>query len=181
MARYRLFTAIDLPGETMAELAALDRNLKGARWVPRDQLHLTLRFIGDADENMFQRIRQALGMIRRAPFHLTLRGTGHFPPGKDPRVLWVGMEKNPALAELQENVERGVIAAGIPAEVRRFSPHITLARLRNGSPKEVDEWEQRHAAFRELVVPVEEFHLYSSTLTRDGAIHRREATFPLGG
>jgi 2'-5' RNA ligase len=89
------------------------------------------------------------------------------------------MEKHPALMQLQERVERAIIAAGIPAETRRFSPHITLARLRNSLPAEVCEWEQRQAAFRATVIPVDEFHLYSSVLTRDGAVHRREATYPL--
>jgi RNA 2',3'-cyclic 3'-phosphodiesterase len=179
MAMYRLFAAIDLPEETADELAAFDRNLKGARWVPPDQHHLTLRFLGDADDTQFQSIRQALGAVRGAPFTLTLRGIGHFPPGKEPRVLLVGMEKNPALAALQEQVERAAIAAGFPADPRRFSPHITLARLRNSSPSEVREWEQRQAAYRDTVVPVDEFHLYSSILTRDGAVHRREVTYPL--
>jgi 2'-5' RNA ligase len=137
--------------------------------------------MGDADDTMFQSVRRALGEVRCAPFTLTLRGAGHFPPGKEPRVLWVGMEKNQALAELQEQVERAVVAAGFPAEPRRFSPHITLARLKYSTPAEVGAWEQRHAAVRNPEVPVDEFHLYSSILTRDGAIHRREATYPLAG
>ena len=178
---YRLFAAIDLPKETEDELAAFDRTLKEARWVPPDQLHLTLRFMGDADDTMFQSVRQTLGEVRCAPFGLALRGTGHFPPGREPRVLWVGMEKNRALEELQQQVERAVVAAGFPAEPRRFSPHITLARLKHSTPAEVSEWEQRHTAVRNPEVPVDEFHLYSSILTRDGAIHRREATYPLAG
>jgi RNA 2',3'-cyclic 3'-phosphodiesterase len=181
MAMYRLFAAIDLPEQLKEEVAALGRNLTGARWVPMDQLHLTLRFMGDADENLFQDIRRTLGEVRGAPFQLTLTGKGHFPPGREPRVLWVGMEKNRALDKLQERVERAVIAVGIPAETRRFSSHITLARLRNGSPAEVSEWERRQVAFSDPVFAVEEFHLYSSILTRDGAVHRREATYPLAG
>jgi RNA 2',3'-cyclic 3'-phosphodiesterase len=178
---YRLFAAIDLPEHLKEEIAAFSRTLTGARWVPMAQLHLTIRFIGDADEKTFQLIRKALKRVSGAPFHLTLRGTGHFPPGQEPRVLWIGMEKSPALVHLQERVERAVIDAGIPPETRRFSPHITLARLRNSSAAEVDEWEQRQAAFGDPVFPVGEFHLYSSILTRDGAIHRREATYPLAG
>ena len=178
---YRLFVAIDLPEQIKAETASFGRTLTGARWVPPEQLHLTLRFIGDTDEETFQGIRSALGSIGGAPFPLALRGTGHFPPGKEARVLWIGMEENPELAELQRRVERSVVAAGIAAEARRFSPHLTIARLRNTPPEELRNWEQRHAAVRYPVFPVEEFHLYSSILTRDGAIHRREATYPLAG
>ena len=178
---YRLFVAIDLPEQIKEEIAAFSRTLTGARWVPMEQFHLTIRFIGDVDEKTFQLIREALKRVSGAPFHLTLRDTGHFPQGREPRVLWIGMEKSPMLVHLQERVERAVIAAGIPPETRRFSPHITLARLRNSSAAEVSEWEQRQAAFRDPVFPVDEFHLYSSSLTRDGAIHRREATYPLAG
>ena len=108
-----------------------------------------------------------------------MKGVGHFPPGKHPRVLWVGMEGGAPLLELQREVELALIGVGIEPEERRFSPHITLARLKETPAAAVAAFEERFGAFRTEPFPVAEFHLYSSTLTREGAIHKREASYPL--
>jgi 2'-5' RNA ligase len=149
----------------------------GSRRVLREQLHLTLRFIGDADETMFQAIKRALSRVKGASFSLTLKEVGHFPPGRQPRVLWVGMEESAPLREMQHEVELALIGAGIPPEERRFSPHITIARLRKTPPAKVAALEEREHLFSAGPFPVEEFYLYSSVLTCDGAIHKREATY----
>ena len=176
---YRLFVAIDLPEEVKRGVAGITGNLAGARWVPGNQLHLTLRFIGEADEALFQAIKTVLSGVQGASFSLAMKGVGHFPPGKHPRVLWVGMEESGPLLELQHEVESTLAAAGIAPEERRFSPHITLARLKETPAAAVAAIENRCGAFRTEPFPVDEFHLYSSTLTREGAIHRREASYPL--
>jgi 2'-5' RNA ligase len=177
---YRLFVAIDLPEQVKeAVFCIAGRELAGARRVPREQLHLTLRFIGDADEAMFQAIKRGLSGIRRAPFPLILKEVGHFPPGRHPRVLWVGMEESASLHGLQQEVEHALKGAGIPPEARGFSPHITIARLRETPPAEVAALEERERRFCVGPFPVEEFYLYSSILTRDGAVHKREAAYAL--
>ena len=177
---YRLFVAIDLPEQVQDAVAGIaGRELVGARRVPREQVHLTLRFIGDADETMFQAIKMALSGVRGSSFSLTLKEVGHFPPGRHPRVLWVGMEESVPLRELQQVVELALIGAGIPPEERRFSPHITIARLKETPPAVVAALEERERLFNAGPFPVEEFYLYSSLLTRDGAIHKREAKYPL--
>jgi 2'-5' RNA ligase len=176
---YRLFVAVDLPEEVRVSVAAIGDKLAGARRVPEDQLHLTLRFIGEVDDKMFAAIKAALAGVSAAPFPLALRGVGHFPPGRHPRVLWVGMEAGEPLMELQQRVELALIGAGIAAEERRFSPHITIARLRDTPPEAVLSLEERHRAFASDAFPVGDFYLYSSILTRDGAIHKREAAYPL--
>jgi RNA 2',3'-cyclic 3'-phosphodiesterase len=177
---YRLFIAIDLPEEVKEAVAAIaGRDLPGARRVPVEQLHLTLRFIGDADEEMFRSIKGVLGDVKSAPFSLALKGVGHFPPGRHPRVFWVGVEESEPLSGLQKGVELALIGAGIAAEDRGFSPHITLARLRETPADKVIALEEKHRQFSAGPFPVAEFYLYSSTLTREGAIHRREATYPL--
>ncbi len=176
---YRLFVAIDLPDEVRERIASLDGTVPGGRWVPREQLHLTLRFIGEVDEEGFRGIKSVLEGVRGAPFVLTLAKVGHFPPGRRPRVLWVGIEGCAALLELQQRVEAALAGAGIIPEERRFSPHITVARLKETSAETVTAFEERHAAFRAGPVSVTEFHLYSSSLTRAGAIHTREASYLL--
>ena len=174
----RLFVAIDLPEEVKNAVAAIGRDLPGARHVTREQLHLTLRFIGEVDDEMLNAIRTALTEVTGTSFPLTLRGVGHFPPGKQPRVLWVGLEKSAPLLELQQEVEQALNKAGIPPEERNFSPHLTLARLKETPPDKVAHLEERYRDFDAGTFPVAEFYLYSSTLTRAGAIHMREATYP---
>jgi 2'-5' RNA ligase len=177
---YRLFVAIDLPEPVKEAVDGIAvRDLAGAHRVPREQLHLTLRFIGEADEMMFQAIKRVLNGIKGVSFPLTLKEIGHFPPGRHPRVLWVGMEESGPLRELQRDVELALTGAGIPPEERRFSPHITIARLRETPPAKVAALEEKHYLFSAGPFPVEEFFLYSSKLTRDGAIHMREATYRL--
>jgi 2'-5' RNA ligase len=177
---YRLFVAIDLPEQVKDAVAGIaGRELTGARRVPREQVHLTLRFIGDADETMFQAIKMALSGVRGSSFFLTLKEIGHFPPGRHPRVLWVGMEENAMLRELQQVVVLALSGAGISPEERGFSPHITIARLRETPPAVVAALEEKEHLFSAGPFPVEEFYLYSSLLTRDGAIHKREATYRL--
>jgi len=176
----RLFVAIDLPDEVKNAIDGIvSRALDGARLVPREQLHLTLRFIGDGDEKIFEAIKKELGSIRATPFSLTLKGAGHFPRGREPSVLWVGMEENGPLLDLQKKIEQSIVNAGIAADERRFSPHITIARLRETPLAQVASLEEQHRQFRAGPFHVEEFYLYSSVLTRDGAIHKREAVYRL--
>jgi RNA 2',3'-cyclic 3'-phosphodiesterase len=177
---YRLFVAIDLPDETKDAIAGIvDRRLAGARWLPREQLHLTLRFIGDADDKLFHEIKTGLESVKEKPFPLTLKGVGHFPPKREPRVLWVGGEGNEQLNNLQRRIELEVAKTGIEADMRRFSPHITIARLKDTPSAKVALLEERYRQFMSGPFPVVEFYLYSSILTREGAMHRREAAYRL--
>lgn len=176
---HRLFVAIDLPIEVRDRINGICRDLPGARWVPTDQLHLTLRFIGEVDDAVFTAIREALATVRGRAFAAAVQGVGHFPPGKHPRVLWVGFVGAEALLSLQDSIERTVVAAGIPPEGRKFSPHITLARLKETPAGKVEAFEARCRTMASDPFPVTEFHLYSSTLSNKGALHRREASYPL--
>lgn len=173
----RLFVAIDLPGNVREELVGLRKDLPGGRWVAGDQLHLTLRFIGDVEAQQQRDIDAALRHVREEPFSLTLRQVGHF--GRPGRVLWVGMDPSPRLLALQREVEAALVRAGVPPEERPFSPHITLARLKGTPHHLLAPYEEEHRRFAATPFPVAEFHLYSSTLTPSGALHRREGTYQL--
>ncbi|WP_298432168.1 RNA 2',3'-cyclic phosphodiesterase [Geobacter sp.] len=177
----RLFVAIDLPDEVKQSVAALCRGVPGVRWLPPEQLHLTLRFIGEADDAVVGAIRRGLAAITAPPFPLSLQGVGCFPSPRRPRVLWVGLDGSEPLKRLHRGVEATVVAAGLPAEERPFSPHITLARLREQREGEIAPFLVRNASFHSEPFPVDAFHLYSSILTPKGAIHRREASYPLAG
>ena len=174
----RLFVAIDIPREIRDALTRFAGELPAARWVPADQLHLTLRFIGDVGPQTFAAIKGAVSGLRFPGFPLELRGVGHFPPGKHPRVLWVGVAPNDALGQLHQDLELALIDTGLAPEERPFSPHLTLARLRESAPASVGSFETKHC---ELVFPsfeVREVVLFSSVLTPQGAIHSKEVTVP---
>ncbi len=175
----RIFVAIDLPEQQRTALAGLAGALPEARWVPTEQLHLTIRFLGDVDETSLPALADALAAVKRAPFPLTLRGVGHFPPGRRPRVLWVGLAESAPLLRLQQDIEAALFGVGIPPDDRRFSPHITVARMRETPPALVCAFEVKERAFALEPFTVTEFALYSSLLTHDGAIHTKEVSFPL--
>ena len=181
MNTYRLFTAVDLPDEIKESVCRVCSGIPGVRWVEKDLLHLTLRFIGDADSPLFARIREGLAGVEVTPFELSLQGVGRFPPKRDPRVLWVGVEMTETLARLQHLVEQALMKCGLAPEERKFSPHITIARLKDTPLPPVAAFLDKNHLFSTPPFPVTEFYLYSSTLTPHGAIHRREATYPLKG
>ena len=97
----RLFVALGLPESIRLRLASLAGGIDGARWVPPENLHITLRFIGEVPEDRIADLADALGAIRMPPLTVTLRGAGHFSYGKKTRAVWVGVEKTGELATLQ--------------------------------------------------------------------------------
>ena len=173
----RLFVAIDLPEPVKPPLSRLASEVSGAKLVGTGELHLTLRFIGEVDEDTCSAIKTALSAVSFTRFPMSLLGVGHFPPYGYPRVLWVGVEHRYELLLLQKDVESALQQTGIPAEERRFSPHITLARLKGTPSAMVTRFEASH---RDLYFPpfeVAEFILYSSVLTPHGAVHSKEAVY----
>ena len=176
---YRLFVAIDLPPEIKKELGAISFGLPGARWVDADQLHLTLRFIGEVDGGLYRDIKEMLATVTMVPFALRLQGLGHFPPRKRPRVLWVGIEANDLLMRLRGRIESTLIRGGLEPEGRKYSPHITIARLQDTPVVKVGDFIAANGLFATTAFTVRDFLLYSSKLTPKGAIHTVEASYPL--
>lgn len=178
----RLFIAIDPSDEVRGEIAALCRGLDGARWLPPEQYHVTIRFLGEVDPEARARIAEALGSVREPTFPLRLAGAGRFPPRRAPRVLWIGIEPEERLGSLHSRIERQLSEAGLAAEEKPFSPHLTIARLREGTATPaVEGWLERAREFRAGPFPVSRFFLYSSVLGPGGARHRREREYGLGG
>ena len=129
----RLFVALDLPQAVKRSLEPLAKGLGDVRWLAPEQQHLTLRFIGDVDNGALHDIAEALATVPARPFELTLKGLGHFPPRGEPRVLWVGVDKNPELASLKRRIDRALKDAGLPPDARKFAPHVTIARMRGAA------------------------------------------------
>ena len=175
----RLFAGLALPEPHRLRLMGLCAGVPGARWVRPESFHLSLHFIGDIEEGVADDVDSALAMVAAPSFSLALQGAGVFGKTDKARVLWAGVMPNPALIQLQARVESALARAGLAAEPRRFSPHVTLARLRRAPAARVEQFIVDHAQFRAEPFPVEQFILYSSFLSSSGAIYTREAAYAL--
>jgi 2'-5' RNA ligase len=178
---YRLFVAIELPATIKQKLAEISIGVPGARWLNADQQHLTLRFIGEVDGGVFRDVIEALRQVHCEPFELTLSGIGHFPPRKEPDELWVGVEKCELLIQLRNRVESALSRIGVARDSRKFAPHVTLAHLRNPNINRVGGYLAGNNLLKLEPFSVDEFVLFSSALSSQGAIHQVEATYELNG
>lgn len=175
----RLFTAIELPEELRRRMASLCAGVDKAKWVAEENLHVTLRFIGNVSEDVAHDILPALGAVRGRPFTVTLAGAGHFGSRRHVRTLWLGIERCPELGALYGRIDSALVRTGLEPEGRKFSPHVTLGRLKNGAPHEMRGWLAANTMFRSMPFTVDRFVLYSSFLGRNGSIYTPEQTFPL--
>jgi 2'-5' RNA ligase len=167
----RLFVAIDVPEAVRDTLAALKRELSGARWVPPEQLHLTLKFIGNVDDAKVPDVVAALHTVRGSPAELTVDGVGRFPPSQTAHVLWAGLRAGPELGALASMIEQSLVPLGIAADARPFAPHITLARLKDAPMADVEAFLADHPALSSPTFTLDHFTLYRSVLTQHGATH----------
>jgi 2'-5' RNA ligase len=176
----RLFVAIALPDPLRSQLSGLCNGLPGARWVTPENLHLTLRFIGEVEGHDAEDIDAALSGIRSPRFPLTLSGVGEFSDGRRLRSVWVGVEPSDMLERLQAKVEQAVQRAGRPPEKRKFKPHVTLARFKSHPGGRLESYFTERSLFRAPPFEVTGFTLFSSYLAHEGAIYSPETVYPLG-
>ena len=175
----RLFVAIPLPDRIKDTLTALCGGVDGARWRGRQQLHLTLRFIGEVDGAMARDIDDVLRHTAVPPFSLTLRRTGFFGDRDLARVLWAGVEDDKPLRRLHGKIQRRFQDIGLAPERRRYHPHVTLARL-NGIPiAEAEGYAARYSEYASPPFTVDRYCLFSSYLARGGAIYTVESEYPM--
>ena len=138
-----------------------------------------MRFIGEVGGALFLDIKNTLEEINISPFDIQLKGVGHFPPRGAPRVIWVGLEKSEPLQLLRKKIDSALLKIGLEPERRKFSPHITLARLKNTPLQKVANFLSGNGLFSQEPFQVDDFKLYSSTLTPKGAIHKVERVYYL--
>ena len=174
----RLFAALDLPEPVAESLMRLQSGVPGARWQTREQLHLTLRFIGPVDGRDAASIDDMLSSIHDPRFTLELKGVGEFG-GKNPRALWAGAALNEALLHLQRKIESAMQRLGLPAEERKYRPHVTLARLRGTPQGAVMDFLTDHALYASGPFEALGFTLFSSHLSPNGSIYTPERVYPL--
>lgn len=178
---YRLFVGLDLPPQVKEQLTRLSCGVPGARWLRPDQMHLTLRFIGEVDGGVFDDVMNALDSVRVPPFQLILKGVGHFPPRAKPETLWVGVTKSGELAQLHSRVDAALARAGVGRDPRKFAPHVVIARLKDTNTARLGTYLMEYNLYESEPFDVNEFYLYSSMLSSSGAIYRVEADYPLLG
>jgi len=175
----RLFVALSLPETVREQISDLQSGLDGARWIDFDNLHLTLRFVGEVEGGVAEDLLSALSTIRAPSFDLRFSGFGHFETKGRPHALWVGIEPEPALFHLRDKVEAAAKRAGLKPEGRKFKPHVTIARFYGVGPAAVSKWIGQNSPFTIDRVPVRDFTLFRSRLGREGARYQEEAAFPL--
>jgi len=191
MEQIRCFIAIELTEEIRAGLSRLQAKLKSAnppsvKWVDPRSTHLTLKFLGSVDADMTSLITEAIGEASYGipPFHLEVKGLGVFPNLRRVQVAWVGISGEiDKLTQLQKRIESNLAGLGFAPEERAFTPHLTLARVREqASPDERQELGQliTDTKFEAVYTfPVDAISLMQSQLTRAGAIYSQISSVKL--
>lgn len=174
----RLFTGVEIPADVAQALSMLRGGLPGARWIDPENYHLTLRFIGDVDDTVAHEVASLLGRVKRSGFELHLEGVISFG-GRKPRAVVATVAPVPQLLEVQAEQERLMQRIGLEPEGRKYIPHVTLARLRDSSSRDVANYLATRGLFRTPPFKVSRFVLFSSRNSVGGGPYVVEASYPL--
>ncbi|MGO4438047.1 RNA 2',3'-cyclic phosphodiesterase [Rhizobium sp. RAF56] len=174
----RLFTALEIPRHAALSLSLLRGGLPGARWIDVENYHITLRFIGDVDGRTADEIVDRLDRIDRPEFQIRLDGIGSFG-SKKPHSVWAGVTTTPELFALQGEIERLCQRLGLPSDPRKFTPHVTLARLKSSRVDDVVHYLSGRGNFHTPTFTVSRFVLLSSRESVGGGPYLTEEVFPL--
>jgi len=176
----RLFTALEIPLAARTRLSLMRAPLHGARWVDAENMHITLRFAGDIDGRVADELADQLADVIARPFPVSIVGAGAFG-GRDPRVLWAGVDLSPELDALYRANERAARAAGLEPDPRGFKPHVTLARMRGVRQKMVAQFLGEYGDLRLEPFMVTRFVLLSARPGSGGPPYGIEAEYPFQG
>jgi 2'-5' RNA ligase len=174
----RLFTGLEIPVALSESLSLLRGGLPGARWIDPENYHLTLRFIGDVDDDLAREIAWLLGKVRRRDFELRLDGLSSFG-GRKPRAVVATVAPSQSVMELHAEHERLMQRVGLEPEGRKYTPHVTLARLRDSSSWEVADYLSARGGYRSEPFSVSRFVLFSARASVGGGPYVVEAAYPL--
>lgn len=175
----RLFVAIPIPDELRRNLVSRSTGLKGARWVRPEGMHITLFFAGETDRDQASDLDAELEAIKMPPFELETGEFGSFDRGEKVKLFWMGICNSEALLHLHGRVETAAVKAGFERETRKFKPHITLARMKQGRANDVGEWIEGQDTFSSASFEVDRFILFRSHLAREGAMYEPLIEYPL--
>lgn len=182
----RCFVAIEIPGTVRESIRgtieSIRHTARGIKWVPVENIHITLKFLGEVSEEIAREIGKRLSPLSAShgAFTITIRGTGVFPSFKRPSVLWIGVDKSEEMEKLYQAIEGSLSELGFPREDRKFSPHLTFGRVRD--TRDIEYTLKELNTFRETVfgtIKVEEVLLMKSVLKPTGAEYSRISVFGL--
>jgi 2'-5' RNA ligase len=180
----RLFTGIELPAEIASNLTRLIDVLRPTahfKWTPAYNLHLTTKFIGEWPEDRLPELIEALKPVGgRRPIPMTVEGMGWFPNPHNPRILWTGIKAGPELAQLASDTDEATAALGIERETKKYSPHLTLARIKDAVPlTQIRQVIAQLPSVEFGSFEADRFHLYLSKPGPSGSIYTKLADIPL--
>jgi RNA 2',3'-cyclic 3'-phosphodiesterase len=174
----RLFVAIRPPDAVIDHVIAIKGAIDGARWQDEDQLHLTVRYVGDVDAPTANDVAEALNDVRAQLFAIGLNGVGTFQHKRRIDTLWVGVTPRDALTALHKKIDHALVRLGLPPEGRAYRPHVTIARFgRNAGP--ITDFVARHGGFSSAAFVVDRFMLYESHLSSAGSAYEIVARYAL--
>jgi 2'-5' RNA ligase len=176
---HRLFVAIRPPAAIRALLLSVMGGISGARWQNEDQLHLTLRFLGEVDRHRAGDVVAALGGIHQPRFEIALNGLGTFERRGMADTLWAGVTPHERLKALHKKVDTALLRVGIGPDERAFHPHITIARLKRTSGP-VGAMLEQHGGLTSPPFAVDAFALFESDLTEEAAVYSVVERYKLG-
>jgi 2'-5' RNA ligase len=174
----RLFTGIEIPETIGEELSYLRGGIPGARWIDADLYHLTIRFVGDIDPHTANEIAAELARVHRPAFQLKIEGVQSLGSSK-PHTIAARLAPSQQLSELQATHERIMQRIGLPAEPRKYTPHITLARVRGARQHDLAEYLSLRGGFTTEPFEVDRFVLFSSRDNAGGGPYLVEEAYPL--
>ncbi len=177
-AMHRLFVAIRPPVTIRAQLFDSMGGVEGARWQDDDQLHITLRFVGEVERSVAEDVAVALGGVRHPSFAIALDGIGQFDRRGKIDALWVGVTPSDEISALHRKVDRALVRTGLSPEGRAYLPHLTLARFsrNSGAASIASGWNR---ALPTKTFAVDHFRLFESHIGRSGARYEAIARYPL--
>lgn len=168
----RLFVAIPLPVDVCAQLAGMQTGLGNARWIDPENMHLTMRFIGEVSEPDMREIDSALASLTEPAISIGLHGLGYFERRGRVHSLWVRVEKSDALSHLQSKIERVLVRYGLEPEKRKYTPHVTLARVHDLPVERLAPWLADQGDFSVPVFLATQFVLVETFRGHGGAAYK---------
>jgi 2'-5' RNA ligase len=174
----RLFTGLEIPADVALDLDLMRGGIIGSRWIDPQSFHMTLRFIGDINDGLAREIAYELDGVEARPFSVRLKGINVFG-GNKPHTLYAGVEESAELRRLQSIHERICQVLGLDADQRKFTPHVTLARLREPNLGSVRHFLASHGLYKSRLFEVARFVLFSSRPSRGGGPYAVEESYQL--
>ena len=176
----RLFTAVPIPEDIKDSIANISIGLPYVRWVKREQIHITLCFIGEVSNGEYDLVNEILSEVKFPAFKLELSGVGQFLTAREIDTIWLGIKDPIQISSLNSLISKQLKLNGFSIDKRKYSPHLTLARIKRASRGKIHEYMEEFSRFQSTPFHVREFQLFSSKLYPEGPVHTLEREFLLG-